>query len=89
MFTLEDVNAYKAVMARYAAKNNRLIEKWTKFRDSQVADLGKVSLEKPSPARDAYQLVLERARDVAELILSDLRLPADAEISDFDWRDCI
>lgn len=88
VYSVQDIEAYKAAMARHAAKNNRLIEKWSKYRDEMVAELEKLSEQTPGPARDSYQLVLENARDTAESILKDLELPADAEISDFDWRNC-
>lgn len=88
VFSQQDIEAYKAAMARHAAKNNRLVEKWMKKCADYRKSLEALSMMVPGASRDALKTRIESLILLCETILDDLRLPADAEISDFEWRNC-
>lgn len=88
VFSQQDIDAYKAAMARHAAKNNRLIEKWTKALESLKKDLDELHGCMPGKERDYRCRDKESSIFYVSSFLEDLRLSADAEISDFEWRNC-
>lgn len=88
VFTVQDIEAYKAALARHAAKNSCLIEKWTKTLELLKKDLEELHGCKPGIERDYRCRDKESSIFYVSSFLDDLRLPADSEISDFEWRGC-
>lgn len=88
MYSQQDIEAYKGAMARHVAKNNRLVEKWTKTLESLKKDLEELHGCMPGMERDYRCRDKESSIFYVSSFLEDLLLPADAQISDLEFRSC-
>lgn len=87
LFTESDIYAYKLALSRHAAKNNRLIEKWTKVLEITKQDIDELYTCKPSDERTWRIRAKESVLVDIQIFLDDLRKPCDSFISGFEWQN--
>ena len=87
VFTAFDVYGYKKALALWAAKNNALIEKWSKALADVQQDIEQLYEYKPSSDRDWRIRAKELVRNDIQIFLDDLRTPCDSFISEFEWKN--
>lgn len=86
-FTETDIEFYKAALARYAAKENCLIEKWSKrTMDVKycVSEYKKIQYLSEIDRRSLD--LLERIQGIYSEFLADIKTPCDSFITDFEWK---
>lgn len=83
-----DIAGYKAALARYAAKENSLADKWKKRLDDLESCVRAVPADYPSVAVRAELERLSKLQSVYSEFLSDLKTPADMFLADFEMRSC-
>lgn len=85
-FTDVDVEFYKAALARYAAKEKCLIEKWIKRVDSVSGDVQKFrEFQYLTDSDQSYLRFLAEIRGLCEEFLADIKTPCDSFITDYEW----
>lgn len=84
-YTDADIECLKAALARYAAKEKQLEDKYTLRLLAMQEEYARLSEQKPSVTRDSWQRVVAARIDVYKAIIEDLQTPADMVISDFEW----
>lgn len=85
-FTDKDIEIYKASLARYAAKDKCLVEKWTKrFNDVKEAVLEYKKIQYLSDSDHRSIDFLERVQGIYGEFLTDIKTPCDSFITDFEW----
>lgn len=84
-YTDADVESYKAALARYAAKEKCLVEKWTKRLDDLESAIRAVSADYPSELVLAELERLSKLQGVFSEFLTDIKTPCDCFITDFEW----
>lgn len=85
-FINADIDFYKAALARYAAKERCLIEKWSKRLDSVTGDVKKFrEFQYLTDSDQSYLRFLAELRGVYNEFLVDIKTPCDSFITDFEW----
>lgn len=87
VFTAYDVYGFKRALALWSAKNNALIDKWTKALEITKQDIEELYTCKPSDER-TYRI---RAKELVlvdiQIFLDDLKKPCDSFISEFEFQN--
>ena len=84
-FTDKDIETYKAALARYAAKEKCLVEKWTKRLDDLESVIRAVPADYPSTTVLAELERLSKLQGIYSEFLTDIKTPCDLFITDFEW----
>lgn len=85
-FTDTDIEFYKAALARYAAKEKCLIEKWTKRLEALTSTVLKFrEFQYVTDSDQNYLRNLAEFRDLYEEFLTDIKTPCDSFITDYEW----
>lgn len=84
-YTESDIATYKAALARYAAKEKCLAEKWTKRLDDLESVIRAVPADYPSTSALAELERLSKLQGVYSEFLADIKTPCDSFITDFEW----
>lgn len=87
VFTESDIFAYKHALALHTAKNNVLIDKWTKALEIVKQDIDELYTCKPSDERTWRIRAKESVLADIQIFLDDLRQPCDFFISDFEFKN--
>lgn len=84
-YTDADIESYKAALARYAAKEKCLVDKWTKRLDDLECAIRAVPADYPSSLVHAELDRLSKLQNIFAEFLADVKTPCDCFITDFEW----
>lgn len=86
LFTDKDIQGYKDALARYAARTNVLLSKWSKRLDNVVHDDDGLQALTPSYAVTAEHERLGTLILAIREFIEDIKAPADMYLIDSDFR---